>query len=80
MGENVKLSATEYKLLAYLASNIGRVLTYHSILVNVWGYTEGNEMEYLRVYILQLRRKLEENPRRPRLILTETGIGYRFAV
>ncbi len=77
-GEDIKLSATEYKLLAYLASNAGRVLTYRAILANVWGYAEANQMEYLRVYILQLRRKLEENPRRPRLIVTETGIGYRF--
>lgn len=77
-GEDVRLSATEFKLLAYLASNAGRVLTYRAILANVWGYDEGNQMEYLRVYILQLRRKLEENPRRPRLIITETGVGYRF--
>ena len=77
-GETVKLSATEYKLLAYLAKNSGRVLTHRTILTNVWGYAEANQMEYLRVYILQLRRKLEENPRRPRLIITETGVGYRF--
>jgi two-component system KDP operon response regulator KdpE len=76
--EIVKLSATEFKLLAFLASNSGRVLTYRAILANVWGYADASQMEYLRVYILQLRRKLEENPRRPRLILTETGVGYRF--
>jgi two-component system KDP operon response regulator KdpE len=78
LGEDVKLSATEFKLLAYLASNTGRVLTYRAILTNVWGYAEANQMEYLRVYILQLRRKLEENSRKPRLIITETGVGYRF--
>ena len=77
-GEDVKLSATEYKLLSFLASNTGRVLTYRAILSNVWGYAETNQMEYLRVYILQLRRKLEENSRKPRLIITETGVGYRF--
>lgn len=77
-GEDVKLSSTEFKLLAYLASNAGRVLTYRAILTNVWGYAEANQMEYLRVYILQLRRKLEENPRRPRMIITEIGVGYRF--
>jgi two-component system, OmpR family, KDP operon response regulator KdpE len=77
-GEDVKLSATEYKLLSYLVSNIGRVLTYRAILSNVWGYAEANQMEDLRVYILQLRRKLEENSRKPRLIITETGVGYRF--
>jgi two-component system KDP operon response regulator KdpE len=79
-GEEIKLSATEFKLLACLASNAGRVLTYRTILTNVWGYAEANQMEYLRVYILQLRRKLEENSRKPRLIITETGVGYRFMV
>lgn len=77
-GEMVKFSATEFKLLAYLASNVGRVLTYRAILANVWGLGETNQMEYLRVYILQLRKKLEENSRKPRLIITETGVGYRF--
>jgi two-component system KDP operon response regulator KdpE len=77
-GEGVKLSATEYKLLSFLAGNAGRVLTYRAILANVWGYAEANQMEYLRVYILQLRRKLEENSRKPRLIITEMGVGYRF--
>jgi two-component system, OmpR family, KDP operon response regulator KdpE len=77
-GEEVKLSATEFKLLAYLASNAGKVLTYRAILANIWGYSEANQMEYLRVYILQLRRKLEENSRKPRLIITEIGVGYRF--
>jgi len=76
--EPVKLSATEYKLLAYLAGNAGRVLTYRAILSNVWGYADANQMEDLRVYILQLRRKLEENSRKPRLIITEIGVGYRF--
>jgi two-component system KDP operon response regulator KdpE len=55
------------------------VLTYRAILANVWGPSEASQMEYLRVYILQLRRKLEENPHHPRLIITETGVGYRFA-
>jgi two-component system, OmpR family, KDP operon response regulator KdpE len=77
-GEYVRLSATEFKLLAYMSSNAGRVLTYRSILTHVWGYAEANQMEDLRVYILQLRRKLEENSRKPRLILTEIGVGYRF--
>lgn len=77
-GESVKLTATEYELLAYLASNAGRVLTHKAILTHVWGYADVHEMEYLRVYILQLRRKLEENPRKPQMILTESGVGYRF--
>lgn len=77
-GELVKLTATEYKLLAYLVGNPGRVLTHQSILNHVWGYSEGSQMEYLRVYIRQLRQKLEEDPRNPQLILTESGVGYRF--
>jgi len=77
-GEIVRLTATEYKLLAYLAGNIGRVLTHQSILNHVWGYSEGGQMEYLRVYIRQLRQKIEENPRSPQYILTESGVGYRF--
>jgi two-component system KDP operon response regulator KdpE len=77
-GEMVKLTATEYKLLSYLAGNAGRVLTHQSILNHVWGYSEGSQMEYLRVYIRQLRQKIEEDPRNPQLILTESGIGYRF--
>lgn len=76
--EMVKLTATEYKLLAYLASNSGRVLTHQSILSHVWGYSEGSQMEYLRIYVRQLRQKIEEDPRNPQLIITESGVGYRF--
>lgn len=76
--EEVKLTATEYKLLAYLAANHGRVLTHQSILVNVWGPSDADHTEYLRVYMRQLRKKLEEDPERPQHILTEPGIGYRF--
>jgi two-component system KDP operon response regulator KdpE len=77
-GQPVKLTATEFKLLAYLAGNAGRVLTHQSILNHVWGYAEEGQMEYLRVYIRQLRQKLEDEPRNPQLIQTESGIGYRF--
>jgi two-component system, OmpR family, KDP operon response regulator KdpE len=76
--EIIRLSATEYKLLAYLAGNPGRVLTHQSILNHVWGYSEGGQMEYLRVYIRQLRQKVEEDPRNPQIIITESGVGYRF--
>jgi two-component system KDP operon response regulator KdpE len=75
----VKLTATEYKLLAYLVSNEGRVLTHQAILTNVWGAEYINNLEYLRVYMNQLRKKLEENPRNPRFLLSEPGIGYRFS-
>ncbi|MDD5369000.1 MAG: response regulator transcription factor [Anaerolineaceae bacterium] len=77
-GERVKLTATEYKLLAFLAGNPGRILTHQAILNYVWGYSDGSQMGYLRVYIRQLRQKLEVDPRNPQIILTESGIGYRF--
>jgi len=76
--QEVKLTGTEYKLLAYLASNHGRVLTHHSILTHVWGEADADHTEYLRVYMRQLRKKLEADPERPQYILTEPGIGYRF--
>jgi two-component system KDP operon response regulator KdpE len=76
--EKVKLTGTEYKLLAYLAANHGRVLTHQSILTHVWGQEDADHTEYLRVYMRQLRKKLEVDPERPQYILTEPGIGYRF--
>ncbi len=77
-GEPVKLTATEFNLLAYLVANRGRVLTHHSILTNVWGPEDADHTEYLRVYMRQLRKKLELDPDNPKHILTEPGIGYRF--
>jgi two-component system KDP operon response regulator KdpE len=74
----IKLTGTEYKLLAYLASNHGRVLTHQSILTHVWGPADADHTEYLRVYMRQLRKKLETDPENPQHILTEAGIGYRF--
>jgi two-component system KDP operon response regulator KdpE len=76
--EEIKLTGTEHKLLAYLAANHGRVLTHQSILTNVWGPADADHTEYLRVYMRQLRKKLEADPERPQYILTEPGIGYRF--
>ena len=76
--EEVKLTATEHKLLAYLAANHGRVLTHQSILTNVWGPADADHTEYLRVYMRQLRKKLEADPEHPQYFLTEPGIGYRF--
>jgi two-component system KDP operon response regulator KdpE len=76
--EEVKLTGTEYKLLAYLAANHGRVLTHQSILTHVWDPADADHTEYLRVYMRQLRKKLEADPERPQYILTEPGIGYRF--
>ena len=76
--EEVKLTGIEYKLLAYLTANHGRVLTHQSILSHVWGPADADHTEYLRVYMRQLRKKLEDDPERPQHILTEPGIGYRF--
>lgn len=76
--EEIKLTGTEYKLLAYLASNHGRILTHQSILSHVWGEADADHTEYLRLYMHQLRKKLEENPERPKYVVTEPGIGYRF--
>jgi two-component system KDP operon response regulator KdpE len=77
-GREVKLTATEYKLLAYLSANTGRVLTHRSILTHVWDPADADHIEYLRVYMRQLRKKLEPDPEQPRHLLTEPGIGYRF--
>jgi two-component system KDP operon response regulator KdpE len=79
-GEEIKLTATEFKLLAYLAANAGRVLTNQSILSHVWDPAEADRVEYLRVYIRQLRKKLENDPDHPSIIRNEPGIGYRFLV
>jgi two-component system KDP operon response regulator KdpE len=77
-GAAVKLTATEFNLLAFMAANRGRVLTHQSILSHVWGPEDADHIEYLRVYMRQLRKKLEADPENPQHILTEPGIGYRF--
>ena len=79
-GVEVKLTATEFKLLAHLAANAGRVLTHHAILSAVWGPEYAEHVEYLRVYMRQLRKKLEDDPDHPQILTTEPGIGYRFVV
>ncbi|HEX7974596.1 MAG TPA: response regulator transcription factor [Anaerolineales bacterium] len=77
-GTEVKLTGTEFKLLAYLASNAGRVLTHQTILTQVWDPADADHVEYLRVYMRQLRKKLEDDPEQPKYLLNEPGIGYRF--
>lgn len=74
----VKLSATEFKLLAYLYQNAGQVLTSAQILSYVWGDSYQNNVEYVHVYASHLRKKLERNPKKPEYLLTEHGVGYRF--
>ncbi len=77
-GEIIKLTSTEYSLLTLLAKNSGRVLTHQFILKEVWGYGYLEQTQYLRVFIAQLRKKIEDNPSSPTLLITESGIGYRF--
>lgn len=77
-GDSVKLTPTEYRLLAYLVQNAGQVLTFQQILENVWGWEYQDELDYVRVYVWHLRQKLEEDPKNPKYILTELGAGYRF--
>lgn len=77
-GETVKLTPTEFKLLALFAKNQGMVLTHQYILKEIWGVGYQTETQYLRVFVAQLRKKLEDNPNHPRHILTESGVGYRF--
>ena len=75
--KEIKLTPTEYDLLKVLAQHAGKVLTHRQLLKLVWG-AESDDNQYIRVYIGQLRRKIEENPAQPRYITTESGIGYRF--
>lgn len=79
-GEEVRLTRTEYDLLRALAVNAGKVLTHRQLLQTVWGPEYGEEAEYLRTFVKQLRRKLEPDPSRPNNILTEPGVGYRLIV
>lgn len=78
--EVLKLTATEYTLLSILIKNEGRVLTHQYILKEVWGPSYIDQTQYLRVFIAQLRKKIEKDPNRPKHILTESGIGYRFNI
>jgi two-component system, OmpR family, KDP operon response regulator KdpE len=77
--EILKLTATEFSLLSLFIKNRGRVLTHQYILKEVWGYSYLEQTQYLRVFIAQLRKKIEDNPSKPTLLITESGIGYRFA-
>ncbi|MBX2950671.1 MAG: response regulator transcription factor [Crocinitomicaceae bacterium] len=76
--ELLKLTATEYNLLSLFAKNEGRVLTHQYILKEIWGVGYQTETQYLRVFVAQLRKKIEDNPNQPRHIITESGVGYRF--
>ena len=78
-GRDVHLTPHEYRLLTTLARHAGKVLTHHQLLKEVWGPPYTEQAHYLRVYMAQLRRKLETDPARPRYLLTEPGVGYRLA-
>lgn len=77
-GEAIHLTPTEYRLLATLLAKPGRVLTHRQLLKDVWGPDSVQSNHYLRIYVANLRRKLESDPAQPKHLLTETGIGYRF--
>lgn len=77
-GQEVHLTPTEFRLLALLARNIGKVLTHSHLLREVWGPEYADELHYLRVYSQQLRAKIEDEPAQPKLLITETGVGYRL--
>ena len=76
--DDVRLTPVEYKLLSTLVRNAGRVMTYQQLLKEVWGLRYANQKQYLHVYVGHLRNKLEPDPTRPRFLLTEPGVGYRF--
>jgi len=76
--EIIKLTSTEYSLLALFAKNEGKVLTHQFLLRAIWGPGYINQSQYLRVFIAQIRKKIENDPNRPEYLLTESGVGYRF--
>ncbi|MDO0910538.1 response regulator transcription factor [Streptomyces sp. DT2A-34] len=77
-GHDVRLTPTEWHLLEILVTNPGRLITQKQLLQEVWGASQSNKTNYLRVYMAQLRRKLEADPSHPRYLITEPGMGYRF--
>ena len=78
-GDEVHLTPLEYKLLTTLVKHVGKVLTHRFLLNEVWGPLHSQETHYLRVFMASLRRKIEEDPSQPRFLITEQGVGYRFA-
>ncbi|MFG2128686.1 response regulator [Streptomyces sp. NPDC048751] len=77
-GHDIRLTPTEWHLLEILVTNPGRLITQKQLLQDVWGVSQSNKTNYLRVYMAQLRRKLESDPSHPRYLITEPGMGYRF--
>ena len=77
-GERVRLTPTEFRLLALLVGNAGHILTHRQLLERVWGWEYVDDLDYIRIYIAHLRHKIEPDPARPRYIMTEPGVGYYF--
>ncbi len=77
-GKEIKLTPKEFEVLKYLVSNTGKVITHRALLQAVWGSASSEQTEYVRVFINQLRRKIEPDPQHPKYILTEPWVGYRF--
>ena len=78
-GERLKLTPREFRLLALLVENSGRIMSHKQVLENVWGWEYIDDVDYVRIYISHLRQKIESNPSQPRYILTEPGVGYYFS-
>lgn len=78
-GEEIHLTPVEYKIVAYLAKNSGKVMTYDSVMENVWGPFTDNNNRILRVNMANIRRKIEKNPSQPQFLFTEVGVGYRMS-
>jgi two-component system KDP operon response regulator KdpE len=77
-GRHIDLTPTELRLLLYFAENTGRVLTHQQILEKIWGPDYSDDVDYVKLFVYRLRRKIESDPKHPRYIITERGIGYRF--
>jgi two-component system KDP operon response regulator KdpE len=76
----IKLTSTEFSLLSLFIRNSGKVLTHNYFLKEIWGKQYSDDTQYLRVYVAQLRKKLEDNPSRPKMFITESGVGYRLKI
>jgi len=78
--EEIRLTDTEYRLLSLLAKNAGKLMTQRQLLKEIWGISAIEHTHYLRIYVAQLRHKLEKDPSRPQMIITEPGVGYRMSI
>jgi two-component system KDP operon response regulator KdpE len=78
-GERLKLTPREFRLLALLVENTGRIMSHQQVLENVWGWEYIDDVDYVRIYISHLRQKIESDPSQPKYILTEPGVGYYFS-